>query len=268
MSNAFEALGDPEGSEKLLRMGWQLFPDAIHLLVQLAVILSDQGRLPEALDTLDEIPPHEGLPEDLEVFLFGMRSNLLATMGRWAEADEVLREAIVRHPESELLGEAHDFLRGARQRARAERELVDSWRESLDELDGVAAEVDDAIIRCGAVNELSELVMLAGRRLWRAYIERKGARPQVPHSWGTALILAVLEVDGGKPSAAAFARSTGCSPGGVRSVLARLRSFLDELDPEFSARAFAAHANPRLEDPRGATRRSTGPADVLPFPTR
>ena len=268
MSIALEALGDAEGAEEFLRMGWQLFPDAIHLPVQLVVILSDQGRLPEALDTLDEIPDDDRLPKDLEIFLFGMRSNLLATMGRWAEADEVLQEGMTRHPDSELLGEAHDSLRGARKRARAERDLADSWEESLGELEGVAVEVDDAIVLCGTVNELSELVILAARRLWRAYYKQHVARPQVPNSWGTAMVLAVLEVDGDEPSAAAFARSAGCKPSGVRSVLARLRKFLAELDAEFSARAFAAHANPRLDEPQVTTRSGAGPADVLPFPTK
>jgi hypothetical protein len=268
MSIALEALGDAEGSEELLRMGWQLFPDAIHLPVQLVVLLSDQGRLPEALDTLDEIPVDDRLPNDLEIFLFGMRSNLLATMGRWAEADEVLREGMTRHPDSELLGEAHDSLRGARRRARAERDLAASWEESLGKIDGVAVEVDDAIIRCGAVNELSELVVLAARRLWRAYLRHHGARPQAPNSWGTAMVLAILELDGDEPSAAAFARSSGCKPSGVRSVLARLRKFLAELDAEFSARAFAAHSNPRLDGPPITTHGGAGSADVLPFPTK
>ena len=54
-SNALEAIGDLDSSEELLRMGWQLFPDAVHLPVQLAVVLSDQARHPEALDILDEI---------------------------------------------------------------------------------------------------------------------------------------------------------------------------------------------------------------------
>ena len=59
-----EALGDLDGAEELLRMGWRLFPEAIHIPVQLAVILSDQGRHPEALDILVEIPLDHPIPED------------------------------------------------------------------------------------------------------------------------------------------------------------------------------------------------------------
>ncbi len=266
LSNALEALSDPEGAEDLLRMGWQLFPEAVHLPVQLAEILSGQGRLPEALDTLDEVPLDEDIPEDLLVFLFKLRSNLLATMGRWAEADDTLREGIDRHPDSQLLVEAHQSLSGARQRARAEGELAASWRESLRELDGVYGEVDESIIRCAAVNELSELVVLAARRLWRAFFERQSARPQAPDSWGTALVLAIIELDGERPSAAALARSAGCKPAGVRKVLARLRAFVTELDPEFSARAFAAHTNPRLNGAPATRRVGAGSADVVQFP--
>lgn len=266
VSNALEAAGDPAGAEELLRMGWRLFPEAVHLPVQLAVILSGQGRLPEALDTLDEIPSDGRIPEDLHVFLFGLRSNLLATMGRWAEADEALREGIDRHPDSQLLADAREYLGGARRRMLAERDLAASWRKSFSELDGVYGEVDESVIRCGEVNEHSELVMLAARRLWRAFLERRTPRPQAPDTWGAALIAAVIELDGEKPSAAALARSVRCNPAGVRKVLARLRAFLSELDPEFSARGFAAHSNPRLDDAPSARRSGAAAADVVRFP--
>ena len=266
VSNALEAAGDPEGAEELLRMGWRLFPEAVHLPVQLAVILSGQGRLPEALDALDEIPSEEKIPEDLHVFLFGLRSNLLATMGRWAEADEALREGMDRHPDSQVLADAREYLGGARRRMLAKRDLAVSWRKSLADLEGVYGEVDEAVIRCGEVNEFSELVVLAARRLWRAFVERRAPRPQAPDSWGAALIAAVIELDGEKPSAAALARSVRCKPTGVRTVLARLRTFLGELDPEFSARGFAAHSNPRLDDAPSARRSGAAAADVVRFP--
>ena len=267
-SNALEALGDLDGSEELLRMGWRLFPDAVHLPVQLAVVLSDQARLPEALDIIDEIQVDDRIPDDLQVFLFGMRSNLLAAMGRWAEADEALRDGLGFHPESELLGDARDALKHARRRARAEEALVASWRDGLEEIDGVAAEVDEAVVRCGDVNELPELVTLAARRLWRAFVEQKKPRLHAPDPWSAALVLAILEIDGERPSIASTARSVRSKPSSVRSVLSRLRDFLSSLDPEMRQRAFAAHSNPRLEGV-GSTQRSTErPADVVPFPNR
>jgi len=265
MSSVLDSLGDPEGSEEQLRLGWGLFPEATHLPVELAVFLSHQGRLPEALDTLDEVRIDDRIPDDLQVFLFGLRANLLAAMGRWAEAEEVLQEGVDLHPDSPVLEDTHDAICGARARQKAEHELAISWQQSLVDLDGGPGEVDDAILRCGAVNELSELVILAARRLWRAYLEGRGARPQAPDSWGAALLLAIQEIDGEQPSAAALARSTRCNPAGVRSVLARLRSFLKDLDPEFSALAFAAHSNPRLRGALAGTVLQEGPGDVIPF---
>lgn len=266
-SNALEAIGDLDGTEELLRMGWRLFPEAVHLPVQLAIVLSEQARVPEALDILEEIPFDGRIPEDLQVFLFGMRSNLLAAMGRWAEADEVLRDGLDSHPESRLLSEAHDALHSARRRSNAEKALSASWLEGLGELNGVAGEVDDAIIRCGAVNELSELVCLAARRLWRAYLENRDARPQAPDTWGAALILATLEIDGDPSSIVGMARSVGTNPSSTRTVLKRFRTFLASLDLEFKTRAFAAHTNPRLDGAPTPTSRGRRPANVLPFPT-
>ena len=267
-SNALEALGDLDDSEELLRMGWQLFPEAVHLPVQLAVVLSDQARLPEALDILDEIQVDDQIPDDLQIFLFSMRSNLLAAMGRWAEADEALRDGLGFHPESELLGDAQDALKHARRRARAEEALAASWRDGLEQIDGVAAEVDDAVISCGEVNELPELVILASRRLWRAFVEHKNPKLHAPDPWSAALVLAILEIDGDRPSIASIARSVRSKPSSVRTVLSRLRDFLSSLDPEMQLRAFAAHSNPRL-DGAGSTQRSNErSADVVPFPIR
>ncbi len=267
-SNALEALGDLDGSEELLRMGWRLFPEAIHLPVQLSVTLSDQARHPEALEILHEVPLDQRIPEDLQVFLFGMRSNLLAAMGRWAEAEEVLRDGKDCYPESRLLEEAHDALISAKKRNRAEKALIVSWTDGLSRVEGGAGEVDEAIVRCGAVNELSELVTLGARRLWRAYLENHNARPQVPDVWGAALTLTILEIDGIEPSTTAFARSIGCKPSSVHSVLSRLRSFVASLDREFASRAFAAATNPRLHFTPPPRRGGISPADVVPFPTR
>ena len=267
-SNALEAVGNLDGSEELLRMGWRLFPEAVHLPVQLAVVLSDQGRHPEALDILDEIEVDERIPEDLQIFLFGMRSNLLAVMGRWAEADEALSDGLGFHPDSELLEDAQDALKHARRRARAEEALATSWRDGLTELEGVAGEVDEAVMRCGAVNELSELVTLAAQRLWRAFVEQKAPRLHAPAPWSAALILAILELDGDPPTIVSIARSVRSKPSSVRSVLTRLRDFLASLDPEMRMRAFAAHRNPRLDRAASTPRFKERSADVVPFPNQ
>jgi tetratricopeptide (TPR) repeat protein len=267
-SNALEALGNLEDSEELLRMGWRLFPDAVHLPVQLAVVLSDQARHPEALDILDEIEVDERIPADLQIFLFGMRSNLLAAMGRWAEADEALRDGLGFHPESELLGDAQDALKHARRRARAEDALAASWRDELTVIDGVAGEVDDAIVQCGAVNELPELVVLAARRLWRAFVEQENPKLHAPDPWSAALVLAILEIEGDPRTIVSIARSVRSNSSSVRTVLSRLRDFLSSLDAEIRMRAFAAHRNPRLDGVPSTPQFNERPADVVPFPNR
>jgi len=267
-SNALEALGHLDESEELLRMGWRLFPDAVHLPVQLAVVLSDQARHPEALDILDEIEVDERIPTDLQIFLFGMRSNLLAAMGRWAEADEALRDGLGYYPDSEVLESAQDALQHARRRARAEEALAASWRNGLSDTEGVAGEVDDAIVRCGAVNELPELVVLAARRLWRAFVEQEHPKLHAPDPWSAALVLAVLELDGDPRTIVSIARSVRSKASSVRTVLSRLRGFLSSLDAEIRMRAFAAHRNPRLDGVPSTPQFNERPADVVPFPNQ
>jgi hypothetical protein len=263
-SSALEALGNVDRSEQLLRMGWRLFPEAVHLPVQLAVNLSDQARVPEALDILEEVGDHERVPSDLQVFLFGMRANLLALMGRWAEAEEVLRVGRGAHPDSRLLEDAHDSVEHARRRSQAEKRLAASWRGALTEVHGVGVEVDDAVCRCIAVNELTEIVELAARRLWRALLERDRPRPHSPEAWAAGIVFCILELDGHRAPVAPFARSFACAPSSVRKVVRRVRAFLDDLEPEIRRRAFAARTNPRLED---STARGDGSAaDVIQFP--
>jgi tetratricopeptide (TPR) repeat protein len=267
-SNALEALGNLDDSEELLRMGWRLFPDAIHLPVQLAVVLSDQARHPEALDILDEIEVDERIPADLHIFLFGMRSNLLAAMGRWAEAEEALCDGLGFHPDSELLESAQDALKHARRRARAEEALAASWRNELSDIEGVGGEVDDAILRCGAVNELPELTVLAARRLWRAFVDQEHPKLHAPEPWSAALVLAILELDGDPRTIVSIARSIRSKPSSVRTVLSRVRDFLSSLDEEIRMRAFAAHRNPRLDGVPSTPQFNERPADVVPFPNR
>jgi tetratricopeptide (TPR) repeat protein len=267
LSYALAAVGQPDDAEELLRSGWDLFPDAYHLPVQLAILLSDQGRHPEALDALDQLPRGAPVPDDLQVFLLGLHANLLAAVGRWGEADGVLREGRNRHPESDLLEDAHRSLGAAWSRFRTEEALADSWRRGLEPLDGVAREVDDAVIRIGSGTESPKLVVLAARRLWRGYLEAGLSQPQSPDPWAAALLVAVLELDGNRPSIARMARRAKASASTVRSAVTRFRRFLANLDPSFARRAFGAASNPQLSDAQSTTSGAeTG--TVVPFPAR
>ena len=264
MATALNAVGEIDRAEELLQMGTGLFPEAVHLPVQLAIMQADQGRMPEALDTLDDLVPSAQLPDDMQVFLVGLRANLLSTIGKWSDAEAVLEEGLGRHPDSSLLIETRDSINREWCRRRAEERLVESWRESLDPLDGVPHEVDDAIVRCGMVLELSELTVLAARRLWRAFNSRHAVRLQSPNAWGTALVTAVIELDGNRTTAAGMARATGSNPSTVRKALGRIRPYLESLDPGFARRAFGAVSNPRIDD-AGDDPSSAGA--VIQFPT-
>jgi len=266
MAASSAALGEDEQAEQTLRMGWSVFPTAGHLPVQLAMILTDQGRLPEALDVLDSIPRLE-LPDELEVFLFGLKANLLASVGRPSDAEQLLREAARRHPDAELLHEASQRLQQARKRAAAEEELVASWRSGLLPLYGSEAEVDATIVRVAAVLEIPELLQLAARRLWRAFAAAERLRPQALDPWAIAVVLAVVELDGHAPSAAAAARALDASPSTVNAALRRVRRWLGSLSPELASRSFAASTNPRLEEAPAPRRTASRPATVIPFPT-
>lgn len=264
MATAFNAVGKDERAEKYLIMGTELFPEAIHIPIQLVMLLADQGRLPEALDILDRVAPSVQVPEDMQVFLVGLRANLLATVGRWIEAEAVLEEGLGRHPDSLLLLETHDSISREWNRRRAEDRLQESWRQSLERIDGVAAEVDDAIIRCGGVLELSDLAVLAARRLWRTFSARFPIRVQTPEAWGAAIVTAILELEGHHPSATKIARAAAANPSTVRSARARVRDYLKDLDPGFARRAFGAESNPRLDE--DGTGGQKAPGTVLRFP--
>jgi hypothetical protein len=268
MSAALAALGEQDESEHLLRAGGELFPDAVHLPVQLAMQLTEQGRLPEAFDILTDLPQDVELPEDLEIFVVGLRANILATMGRWPEADGVLRDGIGRHPESSLLREARTSIGRAWCRERAERRLIASWEAGLTPLDDPDIEVDEAVESLSRAIECPRLVSLAARRLWRAMLEHDPVRPQVPEAWAVALLAAVWEIDGAPRSVAALARAARVSPSTARTSLARVRSFVGGLDPEMARRGFGAMGNPRLEARtlRGQTVDEPS-GDVIPFPT-
>jgi hypothetical protein len=260
-------VGEPDEAEDLLKKGWDIFPDAYHLPVQLAILLADQGRHPEALETLDTLPNGAPVPDELQVFLLGLHANLLASVGRWGEADGVLREGRYRHPESDLLEDAHRSLGEAWARFRAQEALAESWLEGLTGLEGVAGEVDAAVMQLGSLADMQKLVIIAARRLWRAYLEHHAPRLHIPEPWAVALLVAVGDLDDHRPSVSAMARQTRCSPSTARSALRRIRGFLDGLDRDLAKRAFAAVNNPRLDENLAPTTRDeTG--SVIPFPSR
>lgn len=264
IATALNATGEIDHADRFLRMGIGLFPAAIHLPVQLATMLTDQGRLPEALDVLEGVTPSTQLPVDMQVFLVGLRANLLATIGRWSEADAVLQEGLHRHPDSSLLLETHDSISREWIRNRAEESLAESWLASLEPVVGVSAEVDDAVMHFGIVLGLSDLVVLGARRLWRSFDASNSINIQAPDPWGVALLTAVLELDGHPQSVAAMARATASNQSTVRSAIGRIRRFLDRLDPGFSRRAFGAISNPRLDGDTREGAERTG--SVLTFP--
>ncbi len=268
MATALAALGEPDRSEELLAMGARLFPDAVHLPVQLAMLMTDQGRLPEALDTLDDLPSVDELPDDLQIFVLGLKANLLAAMGRWWQADDVLRAAIELFPDSAVLQETQASLTEAWGRQRAEQRLLRSWHAGLAPLAGVAAEVDDAIVRLASLIEVQDLVAVAARRLWRAMLEADPVRPQSPDAWAAATLAAIADIDGGGMPVAALARATGCNLATVRSALRRLRAFLDPREPGMVRRAFAATSNPQLDEDRSPDPVNRSQGQVIPFPTR
>lgn len=261
------AVGEDEQAEEMLRIGWGLFAKSGHLPVQLAMLLADQGRLPEALDVLDAIESPELLPDELQVFLFGLRANLLATTGRWSEAEVLLGEGLRLHPGAELLRDTRDRLLEAEARERAERALAASWRSGLAELDGVGAEVDEAIVRIAAVVEAPELVALAARRMWRAYRVAEPVRLQSPDPWAAALIVAVLELDGHRPSMTAAARAIQANPSTVRAAARRIRAWLQSLAPELARRSFGADSNPRIGEPTQPRRDRERSGAVIAFPS-
>jgi len=265
IASSAHALGDAERAEEMLRLGWRMFSEATHLPLQLAMMLTEQGRLPEAIDTLDEVPMSSGhLSPELEEFLCGLRANLLATVGRWDEAEAMLKDGICDHPDSSLLIEAHDALNQAATRSRAEERLVASWTRTLEPLTGDLADVDDAIIRCGAILDRARIEVLAARRLWRAFSMSTKIHPQAVEPWAAALLLAAAELDGRPMVIAATARSIGASEATIRNALGRIRGYLTTLAEEFVVRSFGISRNPRLdEEPAAATRRS---ATIIEFP--
>jgi len=265
MASALYGLDEAQRCEEMLRDGVEVFEEAVHLPIQLAMVLADQGRLPEALEVLENVPETPVQMEDMGAFVAGFRANLLATLGRWTEAEQVLRDGLGRHPDSDLLHSTRDEIDRGRRRSEARSRLLRSWRSGLGPSAGDELEVDREIVRCGAVLELTPLHVAAARRLWRALFRTAEVRPQAPDAWATAMLLCVLELDGDAPPAAAVARATRTSPDTVRAAARRTRELLDHMSPELRLRAFAAEANPRLDD--GPDDHESGRGSrVVPFP--
>jgi len=266
LATALAELGIVEESERLLRLGVDLFRDTPQLRVRLAVLLAEEGRVPEALEELEAIPPAEIEDGDLAVFVYGMRANLLAMAGRWEEAAATVRAGLDRYPGDPTLRETEAVVRAAWRRERALKALARSWRTSLEPHEGAAGEVDEVVEGLCLALEVPEVVNLAARRLWRAVHRATGVRPTAVRAWAAAAVVAGTELDGMPASAAALARLVGASPHTTRAALRRIRAFLATLDPQLARRNFAALANPRLEEePERAPRRRRA-GRVLEFP--
>ena len=266
MAEALTQLGQLEEAEELLELGRSLFPDATHLSLELAMLLADQGRVPEALDVLEELEPAEEEPLDVQIFRVGLQANLLASAGRWSEAEQLLDDGLALHPDSELLARTQDSIQRERQRRRAEVRLTESWKRTTPPLEGSADEVDEELMHLALCAEEGQLRTLAARRLWRAFLGAEAVRPAAPGAWAAALLSAARELDGLPPDTTGLARLAGASLSTTRNALGRIRGFLESLEPEFALRSFAVDRNPRLAeegdpDPRGTTR-----SNVIDFP--
>ncbi len=266
MAEALAQLGELEEAEEFLELGRSLFPEATHLSLELAMLLADQGRVPEALDVLAELDPLEGEPEEVQVFRVGLHANLLASAGRWSEAERLLDEGLALHPESELLVRTHESIRREHLRRRAGARLAESWKRTTTPLEGTAAEVDEELAHLGHRSDDGPLRTLGARRLWRAYLESRTVRPLAPAAWAAALLAAVRELDGVPPDPTGLARLAGANPSTTRNALARLRAFVASQEPEFALRSFAAEANPRLTEEAGEGIRDGDRSNVIDFP--
>jgi hypothetical protein len=81
------------------------------------------------------------------------------------------------------------------------------------------------------------------------------------------LLVAVLELDGGKPSVSAMARSAQVPASTLRSALGRFRRFLSDLDRNMARRAFSALSNPQLDEDPGPSPGARSD-NVVPFTPR
>ncbi len=262
--------GENDHAEQILRFGLQRFPGAAHLVFQLALLLAEQGRVPEAIDLLDDAPI-DTLDERVFTFHVGIRANLLARMGRWREAMQTVEEGLAAYPEAVELQETHDALTLQRQLHDAEERLGAVWQQSLRRIDEASASgVDASIEALGASMELPDLVILAARRLWRRFVETDPTRPRAHQAWAAALLASIFAIDGGDVPLTFFARYAGTSYETVRSAYRRIGAFLDRLDPKEISDSFAVRSNPQLDPahPGFPGSPARGPGQLVAFPHR
>jgi len=259
--------GETERAEELLRSGLADFPGAVHLAFQLAFLLSEQGRLPEALEVIEDI---EAEDDEVEVLRLGMLTNLLTQMGRWGEAEAAVTAGLEQYPGSGLLEEARTLLLRTRLRRESIERLAGSWEQSLTPLAGRAAEVDERIPAVASALELPRVSALAARRLWRAVLAARAIRPRAAPAWACALLAAVLEIDGEPGHGPGLARVAGASPATVRAAMGRIRAYVAGLEPGFVRRSFAVFNNPRLTRASGpaAGADDARPGELIEFPGR
>ncbi len=265
-AEALMQLGENARAEELLRTGCASFPEALHLALALAMLLADEGRMPEALQVVENAGTPDDVPPQAEVFQAGLHANLLASMGRWDEAMAVLDESLGHHPGSELLSETRKDLKRHHRRSAATRSLAVSWSRELDATPSPQPEVEEEIHRLAACFECGPLLPRAACRLFRAHIASTRVRPRNPSVWALALILTVLEIDGQAPATAPFARAAHIAPSSVRPVRRRLDEFLHSMEPGLVRRSFACSSNPRLDETPGPA--EPGPGKVVGFPRR
>jgi tetratricopeptide (TPR) repeat protein len=265
MASAQYACGLEDEAEETFRVGMELFPEAQHLIVHLATVLAEQGRVSEALQLFEELTGDlEEAPDELQVHIIGLHANLLAVAGRWTDAESLLRDGLERFANNELLSEALGSLLEVRRYRAAARRLAGSWEEELAE--GRTDELDAAIMNAGLTLGASRLEVLAARRLARA-MRASISRPRAVDAWAVALIGVVRELDGQSESASSLARMVRAVPATVRRARSQIRAYLDELEPELVHRSFAAASNVRLDEPsEPGSRREV--ASVIAFPTR
>ncbi len=262
--------GEDDHAEQVLRFGLQQFPNAAHLVFQLVLLMAEQGRIPEAMDLLDEAQL-DTLDERASALSVGIRANLLARMGRWKEAMRTIQAGVAVHPGSAEIRETYAMLKRQRQLHDAQQRLATSWQRSLSFVRGrPACGVDTAIEALGTGMDLPLLVILAARRLWRRFLDTDAAQPRSYRAWAAAILAAIFAIDGGTAPLTFFARYAGTSYETVRLAYRRIEAFLDTLDPDEIAASFAVRRNPKL-DPENLTAPGTpepGGGRLIPFPPR
>ncbi|NOZ78007.1 MAG: hypothetical protein GXP48_02260 [Acidobacteria bacterium] len=262
--------GEDDHAEEILRFGLQRFPGAAHLVFQLALLMAEQGRVPEAMDLVNDIEIDAG-EEDEQVFALhvGIRANLLARMGRWDEAMQTIQGGLEAHPDIFELRRTYDTLKKQHDLHHARDHLATVWQTSLQPLhEASTAGVDASIETLGVSMELPRLVILAAQRLWRRFLDADPVQPRAHEAWAAALLASVFVIDGGSAPLSFFARYAGTSYETVRSAYRRIDTFLGRLHPEERLCAFAVRLNPQLDPshpgPPGAPAPQAGQLILFP----